>query len=121
MDPAHEDKKRAIVEELNIQRDQLSITHDALLQKLSVAYQFRQSIERNPVPWAIGSAVTAAIAAKALRRPRDSKGRIHRRTLSRTIIGVAFGLARPFVAKWAMDQARHRLTPHLLERIRKKP
>lgn len=119
MDPKSEAHKQELVRQLEIQRGQLNITHDKLMQTLSVSHQFQQSISRHPARWAAGSATTAALALLVLRKPRDRQGRPKRRSATRWFLGSTFALARPFVAKWLMEQARHRITPELLERVRK--
>lgn len=86
-------------------RVQLGVNKDLLSQDLNPAYQFKQSVQANPLPWVAGTAGAAIILGFLIRRPRVTiEGK--KQGLFRSSSSFLFGLARPALTALVVDRLR---------------
>lgn len=102
-----DERKKALVAELDRQRHRISGDLDLVKKKLHPGHQLIQSVRKRPGRWAVGSAGIAFLAARLFRSKkviytdRSKKHGLIRRTGK-----FAFNLARPALTAFLLKQAQ---------------
>ena len=110
-------RKKALVAELDLQRPRISEGLDSLKRELSPGYLLKQSVRKHPGRWAGGSAGAAFLIMRLLRsRKTTSNDRSKKRGLWLRTGKLVFNLARPtltaFVLKQAQEYAEAKIGHH---------
>ena len=112
----NDQRKLALIARLDKQRTEVDAAHGGLIRELSLSRQLKLSVSQKPIPWAIGAAGAAGFLALLIRRPRASG--VVRRSKIGVLLGLGFTLAKPALAKWALQrfkqEAKQRFTGHPL-------
>ena len=106
--------KKALIRELDQQRDNLFGGYHRLRGQLDLAYQLRLSVKRNPKRW---TAVAAGITFLGMRLLRSKKVIYKDQRKKRGLIfrtgKLVFNLAHPAVTTMALNYARKYAEAHL--------
>ena len=96
------------------QREEIDKRRQRIKNELSLAHQLKQSVQRNPTGWFVGSLGTAAVVGIFLRRPKVVvKGR-KRRGLLLSALKLGFSAVRPTVNAWLVAKAKAELKKRYL-------
>jgi|TARA_B110000914_G_scaffold153887_1_gene135043 hypothetical protein len=106
-------QKKALIEQLALQRSEMTTTCDALQRELSLSHQLGESLRNHPGQWAAAGAGTAFLLARLARRKKiiytDEKGK--HGVIFRTS-KLIFSLARPALTTFALKYAKDYLEAH---------
>ena len=112
-----DERKKALVGELELQRPRISKGLESLKRELHPVHQLKKSVRKHPGRWATGSAGAAFLTMRLLRSKKIiSKARSKKRGILLKTGKLIFNLARPtltaFVLKQAQEYAETKIGHH---------
>ncbi len=110
-------RKEELSRQLDSQRHSLTHAHSRVTKELNLTTQLKRSVKENPWEWFAGSFGTATIITLLFRR-RPIKTPSRRKGILRWTVGTAFGLAKPFLLKWAVEKSQQHL-PQMIETVQR--
>ncbi len=113
MDQIKEQRKLELCQQLSSRRETLNRSKKVVSQEFSLSHQLKRSVRNKPYTWFAGSLVTATAATLLLRSSK--KNTKPRFGLTRWGFGIALGLAKPYLMKWAVNQAKTKISQKLTQ------
>ena len=91
------------------QREEIDKSRHRIKEELSPTHLLKQSIQRNPTAWFVGSLTTATLTSLILRRPKVVVKDRKRHGLIFSALKMGFSAARPAVSAWLIAKAKSEL------------
>lgn len=104
-----ERRKAELIVLLAQQRGEIDKRRSRIKEELSLTHLLKQSVQRNPTGWFVGSLGTVAIASFLLKRPKVVVKDRKRHGLIFSLLKMGFSAARPALTTWLVARAKTEL------------
>jgi len=96
------------------QREAINQSRDRIKDELSPIHLLKQSVQKKPTTWFLGSLGTAAFASYFFRRPKVVVKDRKRHGLLFSALKMGFSAARPAMSAWVIAKAKSELNKRFI-------